>query len=1512
MQGEEFKIKTEVELDTSEAESKLKSFVGNNKDKKIPLTLEAKLDKNSIKLQNQIESLNKKLNDSFQIKSENLQSFDNLDKAIKNIKENLKGVKNLLKGGQINIFNMNGLDPKIFDDSIKHLEKYIKKVESGYEKIQNAKDKVDGKPKSVEINLDKANAQADKFANKMDALKLKFNNLKLKAVGIDNLDNVNKQLDELKSKARESALNGFGTNTPEIDRDVKILNEKLKLFKQLQSEYEKFEKAKIDLGKFVDEGSVQEIEGIFKEITNKIASIDDLEIDFNLNSFITLLSNLRKNLGKDLELELSTSKAEEDFLKFFNKLDVFKFKLKELSGLDLNIIGKKNFENIEKQIEKIKTKAGDNLSKGKKLNNSEVDLDVKNLQEQARLLKQVQAEYKKFQSQKDMVSEIMGEKTIKRIEKSFKDVFAKISSMENLELDFDLGKLLRSLSKVDEAYELRVEADKAEKEIDKFENKLKQLKYKFDSLDLDFVGSDNFSKVLDDIERIKKEASDIFTGKSDKKLSDLDLEVNNLKEQQRLLKAIQKEYSKFNNRKDILSQFIDEDTINDIERKFREAISNIVSMKNLDLDFDFKDLFDTIKKADKTFELEVETSKAIDEFNRLESKIEDLKYNLKSLDFGLGGYENVNKLNAEVDSLMKKNKDISSGKIQGDASEINNEINLMKEKQKVLKQLTSQYKNFKNNKKSFSEFLDKESIKKVEDTYKEAIDKAVNSSNVKKDKYNFNIPTKRFDRLKEEYNNEKIRYRIEVDAKKAEDDLQKFFNKIDSKKVDIKKLNSDLLGEIGLNRLNHSADTIKVRAELNKEEGYKPNTPAVERELKNLDKQIGLIKTLQTEYEKFVNKKAKLGNIVDKESLDDVENYFKDLTNKILSIDDLDIRFDFKNELKEILNLIDSFQIDIDVSKAREGLLKFENSLDNLKYKFKSLNIDIIGEDSINKIESQIAKLKSEAKERADRGENVNNPVVNKEIQNLKEQEKLLKKIQSEYNRFITQKYRLGNNIEPSSIEDIERKFKEAISKVMSMNDLDIDFNFDKIINELKSDVNKLNPSIDTSKMETQLDKFENKLEVLKYKFKNLDINIVGTDNIEIIERKIENIKQKARENIQNGLKLDSNGIDLDLKNLREQEKLLRKLQTQYNNFNAQKINFEGIVDSSLLKQVDDAFKDIFHRVANMDNLKLDFNADSLLNAIKNVNRELKVTSFNFSSIQKVADDFKSEIANYTIGEMLGETTVDFARDVGQAYMELDRSMREIKKVADPSDIDTPEKLQQIKNEAISIAKEVGMASADVQSSIASALQAGVGGMKDSIEVAKQSMILANVGDMTQDSASQAINTVVKSFQLSPLKSYQLEVDGTIKKTTELKNAMDLMNFAGNNYAIGTDGIAEAMKRGGAVLASYNVSLADSVGLITATNEALQNPERVGNGLKTIAINLAGMKTNAQKGTLETNKTAKALKEIANVDVFKNEQTGELKNMVEILDEVQGKWGELSDAQQKALSESIAGKLIAN
>ncbi len=92
---------------------------------------------------------------------------------------------------------------------------------------------------------------------------------------------------------------------------------------------------------------------------------------------------------------------------------------------------------------------------------------------------------------------------------------------------------------------------------------------------------------------------------------------------------------------------------------------------------------------------------------------------------------------------------------------------------------------------------------------------------------------------------------------------------------------------------------------------------------------------------------------------------------------------------------------------------------------------------------------------------------------------------------------------------------------------------------------------------------------------------------------------------------------------------------------------------------------------------------------------------------------------------------------------------------------------------------------------------------------------------MSVDDASSAVNTIINGFRIEPLKEMQVQVGNTTKKTTELTAAMDMLNYAGNNYAIGTAGVAEAMKRGGSVLHEYGVSLGDTVGMITATNEAI-------------------------------------------------------------------------------------------
>ena len=129
-----------------------------------------------------------------------------------------------------------------------------------------------------------------------------------------------------------------------------------------------------------------------------------------------------------------------------------------------------------------------------------------------------------------------------------------------------------------------------------------------------------------------------------------------------------------------------------------------------------------------------------------------------------------------------------------------------------------------------------------------------------------------------------------------------------------------------------------------------------------------------------------------------------------------------------------------------------------------------------------------------------------------------------------------------------------------------------------------------------------------------------------------------------------------------------------------------------------------------------------------------------------------------------------------------------------------------------------------------------------------------------------------------------------------------------NNFAISTEGILDAFKGGGTVLNEYGVGLTETIALITGANKTLQDPTVVGNGLKSIAINLQGIKTDAYTGEIALNKTAMSLEKIAGIDIYSDKQKGQIKSMVEIMDELYKKWDSFTDEERAGLSEAIAGK----
>ena len=69
---------------------------------------------------------------------------------------------------------------------------------------------------------------------------------------------------------------------------------------------------------------------------------------------------------------------------------------------------------------------------------------------------------------------------------------------------------------------------------------------------------------------------------------------------------------------------------------------------------------------------------------------------------------------------------------------------------------------------------------------------------------------------------------------------------------------------------------------------------------------------------------------------------------------------------------------------------------------------------------------------------------------------------------------------------------------------------------------------------------------------------------------------------------------------------------------------------------------------------------------------------------------------------------------------------------------------------------------------------------------------------------------------------------------------VDRFNEVGNRFSITSKGIGDALQRSAAALSAGGNTLDESIGLITAANEVVQDPDSVGTALKTLTMRLRG------------------------------------------------------------------------
>lgn len=259
-------------------------------------------------------------------------------------------------------------------------------------------------------------------------------------------------------------------------------------------------------------------------------------------------------------------------------------------------------------------------------------------------------------------------------------------------------------------------------------------------------------------------------------------------------------------------------------------------------------------------------------------------------------------------------------------------------------------------------------------------------------------------------------------------------------------------------------------------------------------------------------------------------------------------------------------------------------------------------------------------------------------------------------------------------------------------------------------------------------------------------------------------------------------------------------------------------------------------------------------------------------------------------------------KDIIKNVIELDSAMTELKKVTDETDAVYSKFLD---NAGVR-AKALGATLVDTINATADFARLGFN-IPDSENLADAALVYKNVGDGIKD-VGEASSSII-----STIKAFGIEADNAI-------SIVDKFNEVGNNFAITSQGIGEAIKRSASALAAANNTLDESIGLSVAMNNVIQDPVVVGTSLRTISMRLRNTAGELEILGEDAEGAAESITQLqtkllnltsGKVNIFEADNAT-FKSTYQIVSDIAQVWGTLKDVQQAEVTRLVAGIRQAN
>lgn len=283
---------------------------------------------------------------------------------------------------------------------------------------------------------------------------------------------------------------------------------------------------------------------------------------------------------------------------------------------------------------------------------------------------------------------------------------------------------------------------------------------------------------------------------------------------------------------------------------------------------------------------------------------------------------------------------------------------------------------------------------------------------------------------------------------------------------------------------------------------------------------------------------------------------------------------------------------------------------------------------------------------------------------------------------------------------------------------------------------------------------------------------------------------------------------------------------------------------------------------------------------------------------------FKSEVLSIAQGVTAAEAIQGAFYKAKQVATEMVTAVRDINDALTQLTIVTGKsgsELDSFFQRAADSAYNMGHSVTEVLGSVETFTRLGYG-LEDASTLADAATVMSNVADTTVNASTTGLTSIIKGYGL---------------EASDATRVSDVLAKVGKDYAISAEELMTALERGGAALNVANTSFEESVALAAAGNAAIQDPIKTGTALKTMSARIRTSKPELEELGEDYDDVATSaakyraeIKALSGVDIMENATT--YKSIYDIMVEIASVWDKMSDTDQAALLERIAGKNQSN